>query len=112
MFELAASKSRRSQGNGPPQAPSERVSITAVQRLIVTHMDTGGRCLLRLTILPSTSSGEHKWKLIGLLLGENTAGDSWLPPGAMRLQGVKGDHAGLFFPGLNERVPASSEVVR
>ena len=112
MLELAASKSRRSQGNGPPQAPSERVSITAVQRLIVTHMDTGGRCLLRLTILPSTSSGEHKWKLIGLLLGENTAGDSWLPPGAMRLQGGKGDHAGLFFPGLNERLPGSSAVVR
>jgi hypothetical protein len=110
MLELAASISR--EWTTHSQAPSERKSITAVQRLIVTHMDTGGRCLLRLTILPSTSSGEHKWKLIGLLLGENTAGDSWLPPGAMRLQGVKGDRAGLFFPGLNERVPAPSAVVR
>ena len=90
-------------------APSERTSITAVQRLIVTHLDTGGRCLLRLTILPSTSSGEHKWKLIGLLLGENTAGDSWLPPGAMRSSG-KG--AGLFFPGLNARVATSTALAR
>ena len=90
-------------------APSERISITAVQRLIVTHLDTGGRCLLRLTILPSTSSGEHKWKLIGLLLGENTAGDSWLPPGAMRSPG-KG--AGMFFPGLNERVATSTALAR
>ena len=95
---------------GPPQAPSERVSITAVQRLIVTHMDTGERCLLRLTILPSTSSGEHKWKLIGLLLGENTAGDMWLPPGAMRLSQGKG--AGMFFPGLNEKVATSTAVAR
>ena len=90
-------------------APTERTSITAVQRLIVTHLDTGGRCLLRLTILPSTSSGEHKWKLIGLLLGENTAGDSWLPPGAMRSPG-KG--AGMFFPGLNERVATSTALAR
>lgn len=81
-----------------------------MQRLIVTHMDTGGRCLLRLTILPSTSSGEHKWKLIGLLLGENTAGDMWLPPGAMRLSQGKG--AGMFFPGLNEKVATSTAVAR
>ena len=89
-------------------APSERTSITTVQRLIVTHVETGGSCLLTLTILPSTSSGEFKWKLIGLLLGENAAGDKWLPPGAIRDLASKS--ARVFFPGVDQRLPATTQV--
>ena len=113
---------------------SERVSVTAVQRLAVVHTAAQGGpvCALDLRILPTSSSGEpvappppfdrgstsrtpfsaphrrpfppgtdappcvttplrgeHKWKLLGLLLGGNLAGDAcglastwgWTPAG-------------------------------
>jgi len=95
---------------------SERTSVTTVHRLIVSRRgeagarteSSEGRCLLTLTVLPGSSSPgtEHKFKLIGLLLGQNRAGDLWLPPGAMRSQ--EGSNR-LFFPGVDLPLPGKFE---
>ena len=61
------------------RAHDPRVSITSVQRVsLVLHSsnaslassDAGACCKLRLTIDKGTSSGEHKFKLLALLLAE------------------------------------------
>ena len=49
--------------------------------------------------------GEHKWKLLGLLLGGNLAGDAWMPPGSMRYDG---DTRSFFFPGADETLPTQT----
>lgn len=90
---------------------SERVSVTAVQRLAVVHTAAHGgpACALDLRILPTSSSGEHKWKLLGLLLGGNLAGDAWMPPGSIRYDG---DTRSFFFPGADEKLPTQTSFGR
>lgn len=47
--------------------PTVKVSVSDIVRLSVTQHE---RCILQVTILPETTSGEHKIKLTGLMLLE------------------------------------------
>jgi hypothetical protein len=65
-----------------------RTSVTAVQRIFVRQDDdAGGCCYLTLTVLPQTSSGQTKFKLLSLLFAQqqgNKGGSreqGWQPPG-------------------------------
>ena len=97
--------------HSPSSPDRPRVSVTAVQRVAVTLLTSpsaspssapspsaspssppsrvsnqsarleGTCCQLRLQIENTTASGEHKFKLLALLLAEAGARDRWQPPG-------------------------------
>ena len=61
-----------------------RTSVTAVQRIFVRQKDNaGGCCYLTLTVLPETSSGQTKFKLLSLLFAQQQGKkvSDWQPPG-------------------------------
>ena len=61
-----------------------RTSVTAVQRIFVRQDDeVGGCCYLTLTVLPQTSSGRTKFKLLSLLFAQQQGNKAseWQPPG-------------------------------
>ena len=61
-----------------------RTSVTAVQRIFVRQDDeVAGCCYLTLTVLPQTSSGRTKFKLLSLLFAQQQGNKAseWQPPG-------------------------------
>ena len=60
-----------------------RTSVTAVQRIFVRQDDdAAGCCYLTLTVLPQTSSGQTKFKLLSLLFAQQQGKkNDWQPPG-------------------------------
>ena len=69
-----------------PAKDVPRVSVTAVRRIAIRlsapNASTGASCCqLRLRIEAGSSSGEHKFKLLALLLAQARATDHWQPPG-------------------------------
>ena len=72
-----------------PLPNKPRVSITAVRRVTIRLPDgnasmadgAAGCCKLTLRIQPQSSSGEHKFKLLALLLAHASESDRWQPPG-------------------------------
>ena len=61
--------------------------VTAVQRVFVQQDDlVAGCCYLTLKVLPQTSSGQNKFKLLSLLFAQqqgrnNGVQTDWQPPG-------------------------------
>ena len=79
----------------PPSRDVPRVSVTAVRRIAIQlapNATSGAAssqaagsdpacCELRIRIGAGTSSGEHKFKLLALLLAQARQTDAWQPPG-------------------------------
>eukprot|EP00966_Prymnesium_polylepis_P187660 4350387-Prymnesium_polylepis.1 len=101
----------------------DRTSITAIQRLQLSwsmEAPTDSTCELNVTVQHHTSSGSHKFKLLGLLLQAPEVGhrrsthSEWRPPGAMLPQADlansgRGHH--IFFPGMDSAlVPRFSDL--
>lgn len=89
---------------------NDRVSVLTVHRIVITWrgaVEASGRraaCALNVTVLPGTSSGEHKFKILGLLMAAVDAAKGWLPPGATAPTESK---HGLFFPGMDVDLPTA-----
>ena len=66
-----------------PSSGKPRVSITAVRRIAlrVHKNESDSCCRLHVKIGSGSSSGEHKFKLLALLLAESSEKDAWQPPG-------------------------------